>query len=403
LAELVPELPQQLTKVVVEQLQERAAEHGVKASDLLTIPELRHPTDVSLDGLISPLDALMVIGHLNRHDLARVSESAEGELTRYDVSGDGVVSPVDALYVITELNHGQQTGGPWWHVEGGVNEVVAETLEHVRKVLAEQGLDQVADHIAHVNELVTAHLDRIEQAVRDRLRERDHEDVADDVLESLRQTRDRIREHLACLEDSVEQHVAYVRDGFYDELTADDEVSLTRSEVDSLLNRRLRDTQRLRERGEGESVAWHRDYVKNMVDQHIDYVREGRDVDEIYTLIGDHVDYVVELFDIHGVAAPRLSFVGGVLDHVQHVHAWIDGSAEGEGESGECPCEPVHVPESVQEHLDAAERHVAYVRELVEEHLETLRGRLRELHEEVRELVSSHIQFVKDLLDRHGV
>jgi hypothetical protein len=254
-----------------------------------------------------------------------------------------------------------------------------------------------------VNELVTAHLDRIEQAVRDRLRERDHEDVADDVLESLRQTRDRIREHLACLEDSVEQHVAYVRDGFYDELTADDEVSLTRSEVDSLLNRRLRDTQRLRERGEGESVAWHRDYVKNMVDQHIDYVREGRDVDEIYTLIGDHVDYVVELFDIHDVAAPRLSFVGGVLDHVQHVHAWIDGSAEGEGESGECPCEPVHVPESVQEHLDAAERHVAYVRELVEEHLETLRGRLRELHEEVRELVSSHIQFVKDLLDRHGV
>ncbi|MCA9121583.1 MAG: hypothetical protein H6822_13250 [Planctomycetaceae bacterium] len=57
----------------------------------------RH-TDVNLDGVTSPLDALIVINHLN--DLA--SGIPEGKFL--DVSGDQLVSPLDALQVINALN-----------------------------------------------------------------------------------------------------------------------------------------------------------------------------------------------------------------------------------------------------------------------------------------------------------
>lgn len=60
--------------------------------------------DVNADGFVSPIDALIVINHLN----ARPGDSAagEGEPDRYfiDVNGDNALSPIDALLVINRLN-----------------------------------------------------------------------------------------------------------------------------------------------------------------------------------------------------------------------------------------------------------------------------------------------------------
>ena len=71
---------------------------------------LQDNTDVNNDGVLSPLDALLVINELN----GRWIIGASGRLpdTRpkilgplyLDVNGDGLVSPLDALIVINELN-----------------------------------------------------------------------------------------------------------------------------------------------------------------------------------------------------------------------------------------------------------------------------------------------------------
>jgi hypothetical protein len=58
-------------------------------------------TDVSGDGLVTPLDALLVIN--------RINQSGEGESMpslREDVNGDGQVSPLDVLLVVNQLNSG---------------------------------------------------------------------------------------------------------------------------------------------------------------------------------------------------------------------------------------------------------------------------------------------------------
>ena len=58
------------------------------------------PLDVNFDLFVSPIDALLVINHLNRGS----PDDSEGLL---DVSGDSFVSPLDALVVINQLNTSQ--------------------------------------------------------------------------------------------------------------------------------------------------------------------------------------------------------------------------------------------------------------------------------------------------------
>ncbi len=60
-----------------------------------------NPLDVSGDGDVSPLDALLVIIELNRDGDGEFTDAAPPFV---DVSGDGVVSPRDALLVINYLN-----------------------------------------------------------------------------------------------------------------------------------------------------------------------------------------------------------------------------------------------------------------------------------------------------------
>jgi VCBS repeat-containing protein len=76
---------------------------------LVGVRNLRNPLDVSDDGSISPVDALMIINLLNNPQVFAPKANttlAEGLSSPpyYDTNGDGRVSPVDALIVINYLN-----------------------------------------------------------------------------------------------------------------------------------------------------------------------------------------------------------------------------------------------------------------------------------------------------------
>ena len=59
--------------------------------------------DVSGDGLISPVDALLVVNRLNQSGAKRVY-GPQSEAPFHDTNADGLVSPLDALLVINRLN-----------------------------------------------------------------------------------------------------------------------------------------------------------------------------------------------------------------------------------------------------------------------------------------------------------
>lgn len=63
---------------------------------------LHHPLDVNSDGVVSPIDALLVINYLNSGLPARLEGVPSGPPLR-DVNGDGYISPLDALLVINYL------------------------------------------------------------------------------------------------------------------------------------------------------------------------------------------------------------------------------------------------------------------------------------------------------------
>lgn len=64
------------------------------------------PQDVDLDGIITPLDALLIINKLNAEGAHELPEGTPGAVDGpfWDVSGDGELTPLDALLVINYLN-----------------------------------------------------------------------------------------------------------------------------------------------------------------------------------------------------------------------------------------------------------------------------------------------------------
>src|SRR5262249_28915207 len=73
-------------------------------------PVARHnpvdPLDVDVSGTLTPLDALLVINHLNHGDpsLAGPSDDSAPGVFDTDVNGDGQITPADADQVIAALN-----------------------------------------------------------------------------------------------------------------------------------------------------------------------------------------------------------------------------------------------------------------------------------------------------------
>lgn len=66
------------------------------------------PFDVNLDGFVTPLDALLIINHLNAGGRQTFTPLPGGTSAGpfYDVSGDNHIAPLDALLVINYLNAG---------------------------------------------------------------------------------------------------------------------------------------------------------------------------------------------------------------------------------------------------------------------------------------------------------
>ena len=60
--------------------------------------------DVNADGVVSPIDALIVINHLNAGSGNKANGEGEGTKYYIDVNGDSKLSPIDALLVINYLN-----------------------------------------------------------------------------------------------------------------------------------------------------------------------------------------------------------------------------------------------------------------------------------------------------------
>ncbi len=59
------------------------------------------PADVNADGVVSPVDALLVVNEFSR--LGPLPEAAAGNRTFLDVDANGLLSPLDALLVINAL------------------------------------------------------------------------------------------------------------------------------------------------------------------------------------------------------------------------------------------------------------------------------------------------------------
>ena len=73
----------------------------------------QHPLtvcDVNDSGIVSPIDALLVINFLNSSDDGTLGE---GDSRGLDVNGDGLVAPIDALLVINHLNNNAGGEGEW--------------------------------------------------------------------------------------------------------------------------------------------------------------------------------------------------------------------------------------------------------------------------------------------------
>jgi VCBS repeat-containing protein len=66
------------------------------------------PGDVNGDGMVSPVDVLIIINELNENGSYPLPHGGDGTgeppAAMLDVNGDGIVSPLDALLIINELN-----------------------------------------------------------------------------------------------------------------------------------------------------------------------------------------------------------------------------------------------------------------------------------------------------------
>ncbi len=83
------------------------------------------PLDVNGDTFISPLDALLVINHLNLVGFGRLVLPWDGKFL--DTNGDDQVSPLDALRVINYLN--LRTSG---EAEGDLSSIVSSAVDFNR-------------------------------------------------------------------------------------------------------------------------------------------------------------------------------------------------------------------------------------------------------------------------------
>ena len=62
------------------------------------------PADVDGNGVISPIDALIIVNYINNYGPGSINPEGEGPVPNLDVDGDGMVSPIDMLIIINIIN-----------------------------------------------------------------------------------------------------------------------------------------------------------------------------------------------------------------------------------------------------------------------------------------------------------
>jgi hypothetical protein len=62
------------------------------------------PADVDGDGMITPIDALVIVNYINNHGPGAIKPEGEGPVPNLDVDGDGMVTPIDILIIINLIN-----------------------------------------------------------------------------------------------------------------------------------------------------------------------------------------------------------------------------------------------------------------------------------------------------------
>ena len=97
-----------------------------------------NPYDVNNDGVVSPLDALLIINYLNAGNPTKVSITAAGSPS-YDVNASNEISPLDALLIINLLNAKEANG----EGESAAPILAASTFDELLAVLASDPAHQV--------------------------------------------------------------------------------------------------------------------------------------------------------------------------------------------------------------------------------------------------------------------
>jgi hypothetical protein len=62
------------------------------------------PADVDGNGMITPIDALVIVNYINNHGPGVIKPEGEGPVPNLDVDGDGMVTPIDILIIINIIN-----------------------------------------------------------------------------------------------------------------------------------------------------------------------------------------------------------------------------------------------------------------------------------------------------------
>ena len=91
---------------------------GVRRQPTAIVPPSVNALDVNRDGLVTPMDVLLIINELNRAE-----HRIEVAGYKLDVTGDGLLSPIDALQVINYLNGSRLLEG-----EGEAQTKIAELV-----------------------------------------------------------------------------------------------------------------------------------------------------------------------------------------------------------------------------------------------------------------------------------
>ena len=91
--------------------------------------------DVKPDGVISPIDALLVINEINRTSSRRLPDTRPADAAQIDTNGDNFLSPIDALLIINTLNQ---------NIAGQGKRLVRETDSFVAEQLVTVGTSQSA-------------------------------------------------------------------------------------------------------------------------------------------------------------------------------------------------------------------------------------------------------------------